>query len=88
MKDGSKVVSINIYFLLPDDFNGDLNDALEEIVKYRKDNKHKEFSGPDASFATQTVIWNGFQEAVDEGYKLHGAVALSELKGTKWNKIK
>ena len=33
----SKLLYFNGYFLLPADFEGDLNDALRELIKYREE---------------------------------------------------
>jgi hypothetical protein len=32
-----KAFKLNMHFRLPDDFTGDLNDAIECMLKYRKD---------------------------------------------------
>lgn len=31
-----KAFKLNMHFKLPDDFKGDLNDAIEEMLKYRR----------------------------------------------------
>lgn len=36
-----KLLKLDICFRLPDDFDGDLNDALEEMVKYRRREKNQ-----------------------------------------------
>jgi hypothetical protein len=38
-----KVLAMNLYFLLDDNFNGNFNDALLEIVKYRKQNNKPDY---------------------------------------------
>lgn len=35
--DGMKILKLNVYFKLPNDFEGGLNDALREYIKYRED---------------------------------------------------
>lgn len=45
-----KRLALNINFKLPDDFNGDLNDAIEELLKYRRSEKnHDVIFIPDTS---------------------------------------
>jgi len=58
-----KALKLNIHFKLPDDFTGDLNDAIEEIIKYRR----KEHKGHSTVFKYNpdddqyTNFWNMIQ---------------------------
>ncbi len=42
MKQDDLFIQIDMCFKLPKDFKGDLNDALEEILKYRRSIKNHE----------------------------------------------
>lgn len=77
----------NLAFNLPDDFNGGLNEALEEIIKYRKsgDAKTNRFEGkyePNKDvFDRIGELWN------NDTYKLHlefGAIEYDN-KDEEWN---
>lgn len=35
-----KMLSLNIYYKLPDNFDGDMNDAIEHMLKYRRSEKN------------------------------------------------
>ena len=55
-----KAVKLNIHFRLPDDFTGDLNDAIEEILKYRRnENKnHSSIFDPDSEKDMYENFWD------------------------------
>lgn len=55
-----KAVKLNIHFRLPDDFTGDLNDAIEEILKYRRnENKnHSSVFNPDPEKDMYENFWD------------------------------
>jgi hypothetical protein len=71
-----KCLHLNIYFKLPDDFNGDLNNAIEELLEYRKKPKPKsEFIG-DRSLTNYENWWKMINETES---KLFGEFSVSEL---------
>ena len=42
MEKGEKMLHLNVYFKLPADFKGDINDAIEAMLKYRRGVKNHE----------------------------------------------
>jgi hypothetical protein len=55
-----KAVKLNIHFKLPDTFKGDLNDAIEEILKYRRtlDKGHSDVYEYNPDEDQYTNFWN------------------------------
>ena len=93
-----KVAHINIFFELPEDFKGDYNDILLEVIKYRKNNNLPPYPkevidkpNPEeakALYDSSKFLWERFEKALKHGYKICGAVSLSELKNGKWEHLK
>lgn len=93
-----KVLHIDTYFLLPDDFDGDSNDAIRELLKYRESKKlsdfnyvskdNKKFNTPWAELSDDEK-WNRFYDLLIDGYKHVGAILFSEYdpKTKKWTKL-
>ena len=82
-----KVLRLNINFKLPDDFDGNLNEAIGEIIKYRESKGLKGMPDQiDEDRSTDPVsMWNDFLRDVDEGYCCSGLFALGETKeGGLW----
>ena len=78
-----KVLSIDFNFLLPDDFDGDFNDALMEVIKYRKGLPNPtKFPAHCDDLSAGT--WKGFLNAIKQGFKLCGAMFLGELVDGNW----
>jgi hypothetical protein len=74
-----KVLSMNIHFLLPDDFDGNLNGALLEIIKYRRSRQSPDYPSKNIlTYDDKKDLWNGFLKAKDEGFKLYGGAFLGE----------
>jgi hypothetical protein len=56
---GNKVLHLNCYFKLPEDFNGDLNDALQALIDYRKSDKnHEDTFEADEQSSLYENWWN------------------------------
>lgn len=93
-----KIAHINIFFKLPDDFQGDYNDILLEVIKYRKENKLPPYPKEiieepkeeevKALQDSSKFLWGRFVKALEHNYKICGAVSLSEFKDGKWKHIK
>jgi len=83
-----KALRLNLCFQLPDDFKGNLNDALLEVINYRINNAviGKE---RDVSEFNKDVkpLWGRFLENLEKGNKLTCDVALSELVNDKWEQL-
>jgi len=87
-------------FRLPDDFNGDLNDALEEVIKYRKgkgftnpnEDSTLEYSDDEAKILNSAfnITWHHFWEAIKDGvHRFHGHLSIGELMpDNTWRKIR
>ena len=69
---GMKVLSMNISFKLPDDFKGDLNDAILAMVEYRKNKDKSDRPEPQLSQSkacndfTMADGWEKFLKALEE----------------------
>jgi len=77
-----KVLSLDLHFLLPDDFDGDFDDALMEIIKYRKSLPNSSKLPPLSDLPDSS--WGSFLIAIKQGYKIHGGGFLGEWKDGKW----
>ena len=77
--EGMKVLGLNIYFKLPDDFEGGLTKALEEYIKYRKENNLKDFPDYDIPKKSRLTLWNDFLDAVKKGFRMHGEWGISKI---------
>jgi hypothetical protein len=83
-----KTLALNVYFLLPDEFAGDLNDALREVIKYRESVGSKPLpDGPDATKVSQEELWAGFLKTREEGKRLYGTTSLKEYRDGEWHPI-
>lgn len=83
-----KILRMDFFFLLPDDFLGDYNDALRELIKYREENKlparpvdldTKPVHSPDCSNAQ--ILWDEFIKSC-ESQRFHGNVVFGS-----WNEL-
>ena len=95
-----KVLSMHMNFQLPDDFEGDLNDALEELVKYRKDkgltnpteDPTPEYNEEENKILNSAVdiAWHHFWLNIKDGvHKFHGHLSIGELMpDNTWRKIR
>lgn len=82
-----KILRLDIAFRLPDNFLGDLNDAFDEIVKYRK--KEKSFAPKSQkiddthySIKSKDKIFKDFLENTKNGAFLHGVVQIGDVNET------
>jgi hypothetical protein len=85
-----KVLSMNFYFLLPDDFDGNLNGALLEIVKYRRHQKSPDYPlKNNMTDEDKKNLFNDFLKAQSEGFKLYGGAFLGEWdeKSLTWKRL-
>lgn len=84
-----KIARLNFYFKLPDDFNGDINEALEEVIKFRKKNGKKAMSeslpmakeienGKLSKKGYDELMFEKFVRLVDDGHAIHGEVNICE----------
>lgn len=81
-----KVLSMNIHFLLPDNFNGNLNDALEEIIKYRKSKNLTKYKAIELDRDDKISRWQTFLSVIQEGFRLYGGIFVGEWnsENKKW----
>jgi len=92
IKEGSKVLTMNVCFLLPDDFEGTYEDAIREYLKYRQEKdlspSMSESKGKvDVENVTIADVWNGFLDSLNKGYRFHGSVAYSKYVDGEWTLI-
>ncbi len=85
-----KIARLNFYFKLPEDFNGNINDALEEVIKYRE--KHGKGAMAESTPMAQEIenskvlskkgydelMFEKFVRLVEEGYLIHGEVNICD----------
>lgn len=97
-----KMLYLNGYFLLPDDFEGSLNDALLEIVEYRKTNKYMPHPSnknpdeliliPDEDIEQSKTLYSNLMIHMreDTGKRLSYAYSICKLKddGLGWEILK
>ncbi len=82
-----KLLRLDICFRLPNDFNGNLNDAIRCLLEYReiKEKNHDKLfiSNPD-----QTIYENWFDMVNTTNRKLFGEVSISSLNEQNgWDNI-
>lgn len=90
-----KVLYLDLYFKLPDDFKGDINNALRELIKYR------ESKGLSGAFITSDdadppkeekirevhtdILWEKFLEKTkDDNINIVGYGSCNHWGGKKW----
>lgn len=85
MDKGEKLLQLNICFKLPADFRGDLNDALDALVKYRRGEKnHNKIFTPDKNASVYDNWWTMIHET---DRVLYGSIGLDEYTaedGEEW----
>lgn len=81
-----KVLQMNIYFELPEDFKGDYNDAILEYVKYRQDNNKPKIPEVNTTlnFTNNDEHWDLFLKIIKEGKKCVGTFFVGELIDNEW----
>lgn len=78
------ILYINGIFKLPDDFSGDLQAALKELIKYRS--SHRE-NNPIIERKSGKIPDKTFYDALEtfkNGFMFHADVFLGKHDGTDW----
>ncbi len=79
LKKGEQLMKLNLCFKLPKNFKGDLNDALDLLVAYRRaPKKHKKQYKMDPTISPYE---NWFQMVQETDRSLCGAVSISKFDG-------
>lgn len=80
-----KYLRLDLHYKLPDDFEGDVNDAIEHLLKYRRGEKnHKTDFIPD----TELDHYSNWWEMINSTDRvLFGGVSLSKLEDEEWISI-
>ena len=81
---GDKLFHIDCYFRLPKKFNGDVNDALTELLKYKKMKKDKQEFVVDNDLS---IYDNWFEMVTTTNLKLLGNTSISELVDDEFKSI-
>jgi hypothetical protein len=77
-----KNLHLNIYYKLPDDFEGDTNDAIEHMLNYRRGEKNHKV---DFKYDPSKDVYDNWWEMVNTTDRvLLGQYALSELGDGEW----
>ena len=77
-----KLLHLNIYFKLPDNFEGDENDAIEEMLKYRRSEKNHE---KDFKFDPNIPVYDNWWNMVNTTDRvLFGEFDVAELDTDKY----
>lgn len=85
MENGEKLLKLNICYKLPDDFNGDLNDAIEHLLNYRRSKKnHDKHFKSDPNKDVYSNWWDMIHET---DRILFGEVSLAEFNGQEFKKL-
>ncbi len=86
-----KILKLDICFKLPDDYNSsDLNDALEELIKYRKNlnlNENPNEVSDNIIDEKLSVYDNWWNLIHTTSMKLHGSVSICALENNEWKPI-
>lgn len=91
-----KVAHVNLYFKLPDDFDGDLNLLLEKILEYRKSVENDSKKEYDMAFSDELedstsiskkgydiLMLNRFMRSCEEGLSLFGHINIVDAEDNK-----
>jgi len=83
---GEKLVKVDFCFKLPSDFEGDLNDALQAVIDYRKGEKNhdKDFKANGES----TAYENWWRMVNETDRPFFAKASISEFDGEKFNSLK
>lgn len=88
IRNGSKVLCFNVCFLLPDNFDGDCDDAVKCYLKYKRQKNIKNSLGSPSSLKmsnlTLGTIWQQFMMILKNGGRSHGYVSLAEHDDDNW----
>ena len=76
-KDKTKVLNFRLIFTLPDDFEGDENDALEEVLRYRRRKRDQVEQIPANPDLENIDLWSEWWK-LPEHQKLIATYSLSE----------
>lgn len=98
-----KILAVkNLHVLLPDDFNGTFEDALQFIVDYRRSSEGnaqlvRYLESEQAMMCNEQdclpsdkreeLMWSQFQQAVNEGKRMHGRYMIASWNGESWDDI-
>lgn len=86
--EGKKILRIKeLNFLLPEDFEGDFNDALQALIDYRKSIGAGKICNYNVSDNNNGAGWNNFCDTVFEGKRLNADASLCVRKKDKWEDI-
>ncbi len=86
-----KVLHVNIYHQLPDDFTGGVNDALRSLADHRESKGHSDNVGSGANTFNDeqktmidnnaTMLWPIFLDKTGGGFRTVGAIAIDHNSG-------
>ena len=85
---GSKVLSLNLHYLLPEDFSGTAEEAVQELVKNNNLDRLNISTPKKVERITLRDIWEKFQNVVQCGHKSYGYCSYVEYDGDNWKTIK
>ena len=83
---GEKLVKIDLCFKLPADFEGDLNDALQAVIDYRKGEKNHDKTFHANGDSTAYENWLKMVQETDRPF--FAKASMSEFDGEKFNPAK
>lgn len=80
-----KYLNLDVHYRLPDDFEGDLNDAIEHMLKYRRSEKNHQH---DFKYDPLKNGYDNWWEMVNSTDRvLFGSVFLGRLDGKEWTDL-
>lgn len=87
-----KILSAIINFKLPKDFDGDVEDALLEYLKYRKTlrkkpNINREILDNGDVNITIADVWDQFIDGLEKGFRSTRSTTINEWDGDNWRCI-
>ena len=87
-----KAFQCNMFFALPDDFDGNINDAFNEVIKYRlgKAKERKEGGKKLHNVPMESASWDSYigipgeKNFNEEGNRFTAVLSISEKVGDEW----
>ena len=82
-----KILGLEIFYELPEDFEGNLPDALIELAEYLESKDKIDFARNPSTDSNKEELWNNFWSAREDGYCIYGGYSLNERKNGEWVKL-
>lgn len=86
IEDNDKCLKLDLCFKLPKDFNGDLNDALQILLEYRRSDKFNDIKNIGFNEDPNLDTWSNWWNMVNTTDKnLYANYSISKFDGKNFN---